>query len=80
MFSLSPYLKTFKKVIMAKFKHSKGEIDINKKHLATYNDEQLAQFGADNGMEPEDVVKLREKIGEAEVEETPETTKKTKKK
>jgi hypothetical protein len=62
-----------------KFKHKNGEIDVNKKHLATYSEEQLAQFGEDNGIDPEDVVTLKERVGADEVVEEPKTTK-TKKK
>lgn len=62
-----------------KFKHSGGEIDINKKALAAYSDEDLAKFADDNGIDPSEVATLRDKVGEAEPTDEPKamTTKNT---
>jgi hypothetical protein len=56
-----------------KFKHKGGEVDVNKKLLASYSEEQLANFGDDNGIDAEDIVTLRSRIGEADVD-TPQPT------
>jgi hypothetical protein len=49
-----------------KFYHKGGTIDINKKALAAYSDDDLQAFAEANGIDEEDTVKLREKVGEAE--------------
>jgi hypothetical protein len=59
---------------MAKFKHTNGEIDIDKKVLAAYSDEQLTDFAASNQIDAEDIPKLKEKIGAVNEEEGPKLT------
>jgi hypothetical protein len=56
-----------------KFKHKGGEIDVDKKLLSGYTEEQLAEFGEDNGIDPEDVVKLKERVGATDEEDTSKT-------
>jgi hypothetical protein len=54
-----------------KWKHKGGTISVNKKLLASYSEEQLMEFAENNGIDAEDTVKLKERVGSVEEDDAP---------